>query len=246
MQSRSRAPRAADGSLSYEGMRYALATLAAERNHWAGLPMPITGERLIIEPTFPGAAGLMSIGQAESAAASGEGNDGWRERNRWYSSRRQCDVVLMEKGGRIDWGLLPAVHHFDYDLSTLGCVHAWGIEQETRALELLAGMISEHQMRCYLLTGMFVESSRRSGVAYVFRRLRPTIALAAHPGLPAGKARILCALCMHPIGYYARTWAGAMVPTDDVIAHLALMRGDEPMFWRRANQHPAWRPEAGL
>lgn len=37
-----------------------------------------------------------------------------------------------------------------------------------------------------------------------------------------------------------------MTPTDDVIAHLTLMRGDEPMFWRRANQHGPDRPEAGL
>lgn len=32
----------------------------------------------------------------------------------------------------------------------------------------------------------------------------------------------------------------------DVIAHLALMRGDEHMFWKRSNQHPPYRPEAGL
>jgi hypothetical protein len=37
-----------------------------------------------------------------------------------------------------------------------------------------------------------------------------------------------------------------MCPTDDVIAHLQLMRGDERMFWKRSNQHPSWRPEAGL
>lgn len=58
--------------------------------------------------------------------------------------------------------------------------------------------------------------------------------------------RILCCLCMRPIAYYADSWAGAMCPTDDVIAHLALMRGDEAMFWRRCNQHPPYRPEAGL
>jgi hypothetical protein len=31
-----------------------------------------------------------------------------------------------------------------------------------------------------------------------------------------------------------------------VIAHLMLMRGDEPMFWRRANQHPVWTKGAAL
>jgi hypothetical protein len=51
---------------------------------------------------------------------------------------------------------------------------------------------------------------------------------------------------MHPIAYYHGSWAGAMCPTDDVIAHLSLMRGDEAMFWKRSTQHPAYRPEAGL
>jgi hypothetical protein len=37
-----------------------------------------------------------------------------------------------------------------------------------------------------------------------------------------------------------------MVPTDDVIAHLMLMRGDEHMFWRRCNQHQPWTKEAGV
>jgi len=37
-----------------------------------------------------------------------------------------------------------------------------------------------------------------------------------------------------------------MVPTDDVIAHLMLMRADEHGFWKRANQHPLDRLEAGL
>jgi hypothetical protein len=46
--------------------------------------------------------------------------------------------------------------------------------------------------------------------------------------------------------YYAGSWGGAMCPTDDVIAHLTLMRGDEPMFWRRSNQHHPKRHESGL
>jgi hypothetical protein len=94
-----------------------------------------------------------------------------------------------------------------------------------------------------MLTGMFVERSRRSGISYVFRKLRPTLALKAGKDDRMG---LLAALCMHPIGYYDGSWAGAMCPTDDVIAHLMLMRGDEHMFWRRANQHPAWSQEAGI
>ena len=91
---------------------------------------------------------------------------------------------------------------------------------------------------------MFLEKSERSGVTYLFRKLRPTVAL--RPCRDGDGMRVLAALCLHPIGYYDGSWAGAMCPTDDVVAHLMLMRGDEVMFWRRSNQHPADRPEAGL
>ena len=86
--------------------------------------------------------------------------------------------------------------------------------------------------------------------------MKPTVALghsggwrgylAKERGRPYDDTNILCAMCLHPIGYYAGSWAGAMCPTDDVLAHLMLMRGDEKMFWRRANQHAAYLPEAGL
>jgi hypothetical protein len=93
------------------------------------------------------------------------------------------------------------------------------------------------------LTGMFLETSKRSAVTYLFRRLRPTVAIGRNKD---GGGNIMAALCLHPIAYYAGSWAGAMCPTDDVLAHYCLMRGDEKMFWRRANQHAAFRPEAGL
>lgn len=93
------------------------------------------------------------------------------------------------------------------------------------------------------MTGAFIETSPRSGVTYMFRRLRPTLAIKAGPD---GDLRILCGLCLHPIGYYAGTWGGAMCPTDDVIAHLCLMRGDEPKFWANSNQHEANHPACGV
>ena len=62
----------------------------------------------------------------------------------------------------------------------------------------------------------------------------------------SGGVRILACLCMHTIGYYRDTWAGALCPTDDVIAHLILCRGDERLYWSRCNQHAPGRPEAGL
>lgn len=220
-----------------------LAKLAGERDAWAGLPMPIDGERLVVEPRFPGADKLQAFGATDDDSA--DDRVGLRLRSRFYSWSKRCDILIAEHAdGRIDWGLQPAIHHFDQDLRTLGCADAWGMEQEGRAIALLHSLLNERQMKQYLMTGAFLESSDRSGVTYVFRRLKPTVAIAKSSN--GESMRILCALCLHPIAYYAGSWAGAMCPTDDVVAHLMLMRGDEAMFWKRSNQHPAWRPEAGL
>lgn len=202
--------------------------------------MPIEGEALVVEPNYPHAEMWMRL----CAGADDEGPSESGRRNTFWSRRLRSDVVIYEQGGRIRWGIVPGVHHFSHDLRTLGCADAWGLEQEERALAALADLVSERQLRQYLLTGMFLETSPRSQVSYCFRRLRPTVAL--RPNRDGSEMRILAALCLHPIGYYRDSWAGAMCPTDDVIAHLMLMRGDEPRFWKWANQIRPHRPEAGL
>lgn len=204
--------------------------------------MPLNGERLIVEPRFPHAETLMNLG-AEVRDDRDDEFDGAKVINRFWSTKKSSDIVIFElKDGRRDWGVIPGVHHLPMDLRTLGCQDAWGIEQEAAAVQTLAGLLPHRQFKQYMLTGMFLESSKRSGVHYLFRRLKPTVAISG----ATGTLKILGALCLHPIGYYAQGWAGAMCPTDDVIAHLMLMRGDEHMFWRRANQHAPWRPESGL
>ncbi len=116
-------------------------------------------------------------------------------------------------------------------------------------MEKLAGMLTEVQRRHYFLTGSFFETSPRSGITYLLRRLRPTVAMT--PRQPWWQKdrdymRVLAVLCMHPIGYYSDSWGGCMVPTDDVVAHLTMIRGDEAYYWSKCNQHDPWRPEAGL
>lgn len=204
--------------------------------------MPLDGHRLIIEPSYPKAKELSLIG----APKHDDDAEGWSLVNSWYCRRWRCEAVIMrDRDGKLTWGRIPHFHHIRHDLNTLGASDAWGLEQEQRALQLLGTLIRHRQMKQYVLTGMFIESSKRSGVSYVFRRLKPTVAIA--PGRKTEDSmRILACLCMHPIGYYADSWAGAMCPTDDVIAHLSLMRADEPMYWRRSNQIPPYRPEAGL
>lgn len=219
-------------------MRSGLARIAGGLGEWAGIPMPLEGSPLVIEPTYHKAAELMAIGR--EAAPPAEPSDA-RIRNHFWSWTRRTEIVVWEEGGKILWGPSTRPHHIDIDLGTLGAADAWGIEQESRAVHLLGTLVKHRQFKQYMLTGMFMVRSERSGISYLFRRLKPTLALST-----IGDVRILAALCLHPIAYYERSWAGAMCPTDDVIAHLSLMRGDECMFWRRANQHPPWRPEAGI
>lgn len=218
--------------------------------------MPLKDLGLIVEPNFPNAAGLMAIGAAQAEETAGPD---MVYRNCFYSSRWRCDIYVWSEGGRVLSGKVPRVHGMGFMLHTLGATFAWGIEQEHNALKLLGSLIPHHAFKQYLLCGMFMETSKRSGLTYVFRKLRPTVVIDIRPNqitydfgdLSARrhgvkKSRILCCLCMHPIAYYDQSWAGAMTPTDDVVAHLMLMRGDEPMFWRRCNQHNPAMPEAGL
>lgn len=220
-------------------LRNKLRQVARERAEWAGIPMPLDGERLVIEPRYPYAA-ISNIGKKED-----DGPKDWKVRNVFWSSWRRCDVVIFEEAdGRITRSYIPGVHNLEKQLHTLGCAEAWGIEQESKAVHTLGSLLSHRQFKQYMLTGSFLEISKRSGLAYLFRRLRPTAVI--ERDLQRNTTRVKCTLCLHPIGYYEDSWAGAMCPTDDVIAHLSMMRGDEPFFWRKANQHPPHRPEAGL
>lgn len=223
------------------GLRYALAGLARRDEEWAGYPMPLADLPLVIEPTYPRAAKIMEVTRSRDHDDP-EMPANVRVRNSFWSWHYRQHITVFERDGKIRWAPSGVTNRLDLELATLGASDAWGIEQEHNALNLLASMLKHRQFKQYLLTGMFAERSARSGVHYLFRKLRPTLAFTAREE----RMRIMCALCLHPIGYYEGSWAGAMTPTDDVVAHLSLMRGDEAMFWRRANQHPAYVREAGI
>lgn len=223
---------------NFAPLRNGLRRVAAARDDWAGIPMPLEGHRLIIHPKYPGAKELSDIVQPQAEPDDGKAT----LRNEFWSSRLRCHVLIWDEDGRVQWGRVPGFHHIQHDLRTLGASVVWGLEQEGAAVQLLGTMVRHHQLKQYLLTGMFMESSKRSGLSYLFRKLKPTVVIDNRGERP----RIMCCLCMHAIAYYQDSWAGAMCPTDDVIAHLALMRGDEAMFWKRSSQHQPDRPEAGL
>jgi hypothetical protein len=216
---------------------------------YCGLPVPIRGERLVLEPRHPAAAVYAEVdaeynGEMSFSCSAKDVNETTSLVNVFYSHRERCDIVIYRVGEKTEWGKIPALNHIKNDLSTMGCSAAWSVDAEIKAMEMLNKLLPPHIFKMYFLSGMFLETSRRSGVTYIFRRLKPTIAI--RPAKNGIDSRILCCLCLHPIGYYEDTWAGAMCPTDDVIAHLLLMRADEKLFWRRANQIAPHRPEAGL
>jgi len=230
---------------AFSEFRAKLALISERVGEWAGIPMPLEGERLVIEPTYPNAEALMAMCGSTPDPDDSLDTDGTplRVRTSFWSCHKRSRVIVMERpNGRVVYGISPGIHHLAHDLTTLGCSDAWGLHQESVALETLEARVTSRQFKQYLLTGMFVETSMRSSVTYLFRRLKPTVAISVR----TNEVKILCVLCLHPIGYYRGSWAGAMCPTDDVLAHLMLMRGDEPMLWRRANQHHPVLPEAGL
>lgn len=223
--------------LTWEQARAYLNHMGEHVGEWAGIPMPMQDTEMVIHPRYPFAKIFIKEHPKD------EGLDQCKEVNHWYD-RRGWEVVLWREGdGRLLWARLPT-NKISKEIKTLGAATAWDVEAESKALEKLYQLIKPSSFDQYIMTGSFLETSKRSGLTYMFRRLRPTVVI--KKDAVADSVRPLCALCLHPIGYYVDSWAGAMVPTDDVIAHLMLMRGDEHLYWRQANQIPIWRPEAGL
>lgn len=225
-----------------------LSTLVADRDgEWSGLPIPIERHKLTIEPKNPWRDKVAELEHALYPANQAPDDEGVSFINQWYSRSQRCKVLIWrERNGRVCAGTC------DHDVNVketaawgiFGASQVWNFEAECTAMEKLATLLKPHMFKMYVMTGALIETSARSGVSYIFRRCRPTLALRL--ATSGSYMRILCALCLHPIGYYEGTWAGSMVPTDEVIAHLLLMRGDEPLYWRRANQHPVWSPLAGI
>ena len=247
---------------SFAGLRQSLREIAEQReDSWAGIPIPLAGLPLILCPKYPNAEILSSIDPEPEIP---EKFKNVKIRNEFYSTRHRIKVVVYTRpNGHVSWGWVSAYHSLHTLVQTMEASVAWGLEQEAKALKYLADLLPHWKFKQYLLVGVFTEQSKRTGFTYIFRKLRPTVVIDARGkdstsvlryriGDTAGTwkeeedALVRCALCLHPIGYYEGSWAGAMCPTDDVIAHLLMMRGDEVMFWRKANQIPAHLPTAGL
>lgn len=171
--------------------------------------------------------------------------DSWKLINSWIG-RDGCRVFIIEttdgkRNAYLDQH--PVVERFHRMIETIGARQfAVLARAEAKAMCNLADRLTIAQADSYVLNGCFIESSKRSKVRYLFRRGLPTIALCDR-GATVG---FLAALCLHPLAYFDDTFAGSMAPSDEVLAHLLMMRSDEHRFWKESNQHPIYDPRSGI
>lgn len=237
-------PAIAEQDYSWESLRAWLAHCAKEKGEWAGIPTPLNDQPMVIHERYPfaeifrtrfGVEPSLHVCRVEDVEEDGE------IRNEFLSIIYKCRVTIWRSGKKFHVSFSRS-NSGSMLIGSCGASYAWDLNAEIRAMSKLQSLIPDNLFRMYILTGMFMETSKRSKVIYLFRRLRPTVAISA----ALDQLHILCTLCGHPIGYYTDTWAGALCPTDDVISHLLLMRADEHFYWRQCTQHPAWAPESGL
>lgn len=241
---------------SYSDINVAMNRILREKGEIAGIPMPLPGLGLVLEDRHPWAARLpelQAIINSDTRVKADPPESPDEIVNSWYSHARRGRVYILrhKQTGKVSWFVdsdWPQRNRLIF--GPCETATAWPLEAELKAVDRLESLITPHLFRMYICAGMFSETSKRSELTYVFRRLRPTIVISGHgsdyfhTGEP--DVRILCTICLHPIAFYQNSHCGAMVPTDDVIAHLLMMRADESLFWRRGNQHAADSVLSGL
>lgn len=159
----------------------------------------------------------------------------WRTRTSWRGSRGNVHIYAHWKTKHVvkvfkpDW----MGERTQAAIETTELLRQYGQSKaEEVARAGLLEVLSEEQRRELLLSDAFVEVGK-SGVSYLVRRNRPTLAYRVRQ---KDVYQVLCALCLHPLLYYESTWAGGMPPSDEMLAHLMLIRADEHLFWQKANQ----------
>jgi hypothetical protein len=240
--------------ISANRLHAALAKWAADKGWYYGVPIPSMSaatNRLVIARRAPFAnrdVPILSMPELVGHVMPRELReiDPRKMINCWYNRDGMLVYIVEEADGkrRSYVGNPACTERFDMMIETLACRQgAVTPRSEAKAMMNLAERLTEAQVDSYLLNGAFLETSKRSGVRYVFRKGLPTIALRDKAN---GGIRFLAALCLHALAYFENTFCGSMAPSDDVLAALLLMRSDEHALWKNSNQHPIWALQSGV
>lgn len=210
----------------------------------AGVPLYLKNEYLVLASKYPLVLHALYARMNRKYILK---NSVDKIRNVWFSSKRNHWVYIFQTPEgkithRVDNGTQDRFRLFlrssDFSVATNK------FEAEKIALEKLKTLITEANFQEYFVTGSFFESSERSKIIYCFRRSRPTIAF--RPTNDPEKPKILATLCCHPVGYYFQSFTGVLAPTDEVVAHLLMMRTDERIFWKKSQQHTPDSPLSAI
>src|SRR6185503_16349900 len=87
---------AAEPEHGYAGLRHGLDLIAKRDSEWAGIPMPMDNNPMVIDRKFPNAEKLMEIGLAKTEREEDPEFDGATVRNRFWSWNRRSDVSVIQ------------------------------------------------------------------------------------------------------------------------------------------------------
>lgn len=168
----------------------------------------------------------------------------WNTKVSWKGRRGRVDIWAHWKTKHVVKVFTPDLgeDRIYATLETTDLLRRYGqSDGEKKARRDLEDVLSDDQRRELLLSDAFWEVGK-SGVSYLVRRNRPTVACRRN----GERLKVICALCMHPLLYYAGTWSGGLPPSDEMISVVIFIRADEYRFWLKANQIDVHEWNAGL
>lgn len=243
----------------------ALQQVAKEHGHESGLPLPSLNHmdrQLVTARRGPLYFGRTQFEEELSADYIDRAPLSLALQTRIHNSWNMLgdkEVCIVDAGPELGIIALQSPHagnRLRKIMDAVGLRHGMAIDAETefRAMDSLKKRINRGQWNTYVLCGAFLERSPRSDIHYVFRKGLPTLAVSFHgnklrDSIDQGDdkgGRVLCALCLHPVGYFQGSHVGLMTPTDEVITHLLMMRGDEHRYWGSCGQWSCIDPRAGV
>lgn len=207
--------------IGWDEIRRRFNEIATEQGDYAGVPVPVGNMRPVMANDRQRAAEIWPL----------EVPGRQLPLNRWHVRKAFSVYLLRDDGRTVGTVLNYWAARLDAMFDTLYALRAVLPEAEMVAFAKLLEHLSDSQARDYVVGNAFSERGR-SGLIYVFRRGLPVLTFRTEEGSVEPRA----ALCLHPLAYYEGTHAGAMPPSDELLALLLMLRADEPYLWRKANQ----------